>query len=51
VYLEAETGALYLEKQQDVRRYSLMIGLPARPGARPAESRALSAQLAQQAPN
>ena len=25
VYLEAETGALYLEKPEDVRRYSLMI--------------------------
>ena len=25
VYLEAETGALYLEKHEDVRRYSLIL--------------------------
>ena len=36
VYLEAETGALYLEKPEDVRRYSLMIDyLRPRRSARP----------------
>ncbi len=51
VYLEAETGALYLEKQQDVRRYSLMIDYLRAQALGPAESRALIAQLAQQAPD
>ena len=51
VYLEAETGALYLEKPQDVRRYSLMIDYLRAQALGPAESRALIAQLAQQAPD
>jgi hypothetical protein len=51
VYLEAETGALYLEKQQDVRRYSLMIDYLRAQALGPAESRALIAQLAQQSPD
>jgi transcriptional regulator with XRE-family HTH domain len=51
VYLEAETGALYLEKQQDVRRYSLMIDYLRAQALGPAESRALIAQLAQQTPD
>ena len=51
VYREAETGALYLEKQQDVRRYSLMIDYLRAQALGPAESRALIAQLAQQAPD
>ena len=51
VYLEAETGALYLEKPQDVRRYSLMIDYLRAQALGPAESRALIAQLAQQPPD
>jgi transcriptional regulator with XRE-family HTH domain len=51
VYLEAETGALYLEKPHDVRRYSLMIDYLRAQALGPAESRALIAQLAQQAPD
>jgi hypothetical protein len=51
VYLEAETGALYLEKPQDVARYSLMIDYLRAQALGPAESRALIAQLAQQAPD
>ena len=51
VYLEAETGALYLEKPQDVRRYSLMIDYLRAQALGPAESRALIAQLAQQSPD
>jgi transcriptional regulator with XRE-family HTH domain len=51
VYLEAETGALYLEKPQDVDRYSLMIDYLRAQALGPAESRALIAQLAQQAPD
>jgi hypothetical protein len=39
VYLEAETGALYLEKQEDVRRYSLMIDYLRVQALGPAESR------------
>src|SRR3984957_11387992 len=46
VYLEAETGALYLEKPEDVRRYSLMIDYLRAQALGPAESRALIAQLA-----
>jgi hypothetical protein len=46
VYLEAETGALYLEKPEDVRRYSLMIDYLRAQTLGPAESRALIAQLA-----
>ena len=51
VYLEAETGALYLEKPQDVRRYSLMIDYLRAQALGPAETRALIAQLAQQSPD
>ncbi len=50
VYLEAETGALYLEKQEDVRRYSLIIDYLRAQALGPAESRALIAQLARQTP-
>ena len=50
VYLEAETGALYLEKPQDVRRYSLMIDYLRAQALGPAESRALIAQMAEQSP-
>jgi transcriptional regulator with XRE-family HTH domain len=46
VYLEAETGALYLEKPEDVRRYSLMIDYLRAQALGPAESAALIAQLA-----
>ena len=51
VYLEAETGALYLEKPQDVRRYSLMIDYLRAQALGPAESRALIAQMAEQSPD
>jgi transcriptional regulator with XRE-family HTH domain len=51
VYLEAETGALYLEKPEDVRRYSLMIDYLRAQALGPAESRALIARLAKQAPD
>jgi transcriptional regulator with XRE-family HTH domain len=50
VYLEAETGALYLEKPEDVRRYSLMIDYLRAQALGPAESRALIAQLAARTP-
>ncbi len=50
VYLEAETGALYLEKPEDVRRYSLMIDYLRAEALGPAESRALLAQLAARTP-
>jgi transcriptional regulator with XRE-family HTH domain len=50
VYLEAETGALYLEKPAEVRRYSLMIDYLRAQALGPAESRALIAQLAEEAP-
>ena len=50
VYLEAETGALYLEKQEDVRRYSLMIDYLRAQALGPSESRALIAQMAGQPP-
>jgi hypothetical protein len=50
VYLEAETGALYLEKPEDVRRYSLMIDYLRAQALGPAESRALIAQLAARPP-
>jgi hypothetical protein len=46
VYLEAETGALYLEKPEDVRRYSLMIDYLRAQALGPAESRARNAMLA-----
>ena len=45
VYLEAETEALYLEKQEDVRRYSLILDYLRAQALGPAESRALIAQL------
>jgi transcriptional regulator with XRE-family HTH domain len=51
VYLEAETGALYLEKPEDVRRYSLMIDYLRAQALGPAESRALIAQMAEQSPD
>ncbi len=50
VYLEAETGALYLEKQEDVRRYSLILDYLRAQALGPAESRALIARLAKQTP-
>jgi transcriptional regulator with XRE-family HTH domain len=50
VYLEAETGALYLEKHEDVRRYSLILDYLRAQALGPAESRALIAQLARQTP-
>jgi transcriptional regulator with XRE-family HTH domain len=50
VYLEAETGALYLEKHEDVRRYSLILDYLRAQALGPAESRALIAQLAKQTP-
>jgi transcriptional regulator with XRE-family HTH domain len=50
VYLEAETGALYLEKPEDVRRYSLMIDYLRAQALGPAESRALIAHLAARTP-
>jgi transcriptional regulator with XRE-family HTH domain len=51
VYLEAETGALYLEKPEDVRRYSLMIDYLRAQALGPAESRALIAQMAERSPD
>jgi transcriptional regulator with XRE-family HTH domain len=48
VYLEAETGALYLEKQEDVRRYSLILDYLRAQALGPAESRALIARLAKE---
>jgi transcriptional regulator with XRE-family HTH domain len=51
VYLEAETGALYLEKPEDVRRYSLMIDYLRAQALGPAESRALIAHLAARKPD
>jgi transcriptional regulator with XRE-family HTH domain len=51
VYLEAETGALYLEKPADVSRYSLMIDYLRAQALGPAESRTLIAQLAARTPD
>lgn len=51
VYLEAETGALYLEKQEDVRRYSLILDYLRAQALGPAESGALIARLARQTPD
>jgi len=51
VIREAETGALYLEKQEDVRRYSLILDYVRAQALGPAESRALIAQLARQTPD
>ena len=50
VGLEAETGALYLEKPEDVARYSLMIDYLRAQALGPAESRALIAHLAARPP-
>lgn len=49
VYLEAETGALYLEKDQDVRRYSLMLDHVRAQALGPAESADLIGRLAREA--
>ena len=43
---EAETGALYLEKPEDVRRYSLILDYLRAQALGPAESRALIEQMA-----
>jgi transcriptional regulator with XRE-family HTH domain len=51
VYIEAETGALYLEKPDDVTRYSLMIDYLRAQALGPAESHALIAQLAARTPD
>jgi transcriptional regulator with XRE-family HTH domain len=51
VYLETGTGALYLEKPEDVRRYSLMIDYLRAQALGPAESVALIAQLAARTPD
>ena len=51
VYLEAETSALYLEKPEDVSRYSLMIDYLRAQALGPAESRALIAQMAERSPD
>lgn len=51
VYLEAETGALYLEKAEDVRRYNLMIDYLRAQALGTAESHALIAQLASRTPD
>jgi transcriptional regulator with XRE-family HTH domain len=51
VYIEAETGALYLEKPDDVNRYSLMIDYLRAQALGPAESHALIAQLAARTPD
>jgi transcriptional regulator with XRE-family HTH domain len=46
VYVEAQTGALYLEKTEDVRRYSLMFDYLRAQALSPEASRDLMAQLA-----
>ena len=51
VGLEAETGALYLERQEDVRRYSLILDYVRAQALGPAESRALIAQMADHTPD
>ncbi len=48
VYLEEQTGALYLEKPEDVRRYSLMFDYLRAQALSPKDSAALIAQLAAQ---
>jgi transcriptional regulator with XRE-family HTH domain len=50
VYLEAETSALYLEKPEDVSRYSLMIDYLRAQALGPAESCALIAKMAEHRP-
>ncbi len=49
VYLEAQTGALYLEKTEDVDRYSVMFDHLRAQALSPEESRTLIAQLAKEA--
>jgi len=49
VYLEAQTGALYLERTQDVRRYSLMFDYLRALALGPDASRDLIAELAREA--
>jgi hypothetical protein len=51
VYLEADTSALYLEKPEDVSRYSVMIDYLRAQALGPAESRALIAQMAGRVPD
>jgi len=48
VYLEAQTGALYLERTEDVRRYSLMFDYLGAQALGPDASRDLIAQLARE---
>lgn len=48
VYLEAQTGALYLERTEDVRRYSLMFDYLRAQALGPDASRDLIAQLARE---
>jgi transcriptional regulator with XRE-family HTH domain len=50
VYLEAQTGALYLERTEDVRRYSLMFDYLRAQAFGPDASRDLIAQLAREGP-
>jgi len=49
VYLEAQTGALYLEKTEDVDRYSVMFDHLRAQALSPEASRTLIAQLAKEA--
>jgi hypothetical protein len=49
VYLEAQTGALYLERTEDVRRYSLMFNYLRALALGPDASRDLIAELAREA--
>jgi transcriptional regulator with XRE-family HTH domain len=48
VYLEADTGALYLEKEDDVRRYRLILDYLRAQALGPAESRDLIARLSRE---
>ena len=48
VYLEEQTGALYLEKPEDVRRYSLMFDYLRAQALSPGSSVALIAQSAEE---
>ncbi|HEX6527658.1 MAG TPA: helix-turn-helix transcriptional regulator [Streptosporangiaceae bacterium] len=50
VYLETQTGALYVEKQQDVREYGLRFDYARAQALGPAESRAMLIQLASESP-
>jgi transcriptional regulator with XRE-family HTH domain len=49
VYLEVQTGALYLEKKEEVRRYSVMFDHLRAQALSPEASRALMAQAAREA--